>query len=95
MGLSKIQRKGRNPQKEYELGIEYFHNKQYAAAVLWFKRAVEHNHPDATSDLGWCYEHDLGVKGDVSQAISLYKRAVQLGSKEARNRLDYIEPDET
>lgn len=42
-------------------------------------------------ELGLCYEEGKGVKRDLTQAIAYYKKAADLGSKEAKAKLIEIE----
>lgn len=82
----------RDPNLAYTFGMECFENKQYVAAVLWLKRAAMREHPDATYQLGVCYECDLGVPKDRMQAIWLYQRAAGLGCEAAHIRLqDFLQ----
>jgi TPR repeat protein len=46
-----------------------------AQAVMLFRRAADEGNPLAAYDLGYCYEHGIGVPSDVSQAIGWYRRA--------------------
>ena len=42
-------------------------------AAALFRRAAEEGNPLAQYDLGYCYEHGIGVTVDLSEAIRWYK----------------------
>ncbi len=47
-----------------------------ASMAALFRRAAERHNAVAEYDLGYCYEHGVGVAADVSQADIWYQRAV-------------------
>jgi TPR repeat protein len=46
-----------------------------AQATTLFRRAAKQHNPLAEYDLGYCYEHAMGVPRDLSQAYDWYQRA--------------------
>ncbi len=62
-------------------------------AFHWYKAASEQNHPEALSQLGWFYEHNilpspsLNAEQRLTLAMDYYKRAAVLGSASGTIRL--------
>ncbi len=54
---------------------------EMAHAVELFRRAAEQHNSLAAYDLGYCYEHGMGVSADRVQAYAWYQRA----AAEAKN----------
>ena len=42
---------------------------------MLFRRAAQEGNPLAEYDLGYCYEHGIGVPMDRTQAAGLYRQA--------------------
>ena len=51
----------------------------YAAAVRWYRKAVELKHPLATNNLGAMYYDGRGVLRDPAEALRLYRIAADAG----------------
>lgn len=78
---------------QYRLGNCYARGqgvseKNYLIAVKYYKLAANQNFADALFALGNCYAKGLGVEQDTSLADDYYRRAAQLGHKEAKNKLE-------
>jgi hypothetical protein len=56
----------------------------YAAAAQWYQRAADQNYSPAIAELGFLYEHGLGVSKDPMLALNLQRKAAGLGDE-----LDY------
>lgn len=52
------------PDAQERLGTQYFEQKDYAAALVWYQKAANQGNADAQNDLGWLYQHALGVQQD-------------------------------
>jgi len=63
--------------------IEEAFNKMYDLAKI-------HNYPEAICDLAQFYEHGVGVKKDIKEAIELYDEAMQLGITRAIKHYDRL-----
>ncbi len=50
--------------------------REAAEAIVLFRQAAEQHNPLAEYDLGYCFEHGLGVAPDRLQAHDWYRRAV-------------------
>ncbi|WP_262706482.1 tetratricopeptide repeat protein [Hymenobacter metallilatus] len=62
-------------------GLNMNYNKR--RAMYWYKKACEGNMADACNNLATCYYSE----GKKEEAISLYKKAVNLGSVLAKKNL--------
>jgi Caspase domain/Sel1 repeat len=56
----------------------------YGRAADWYKRAADQNYSPAVQELGYMYEHGLGVQKDPMLALNLQRQAAGLGEE-----LDY------
>lgn len=56
-------------------------------AVSHLKLATTHRHPEATFNLGVCYETGIGVEKDMKNAMECYRAAASLGHKKAMYNL--------
>ena len=45
-------------------------------AAALFRKAAEHHNAYAEYDLGYCYEHGIGLPADPAQAYAWYRRAI-------------------
>lgn len=73
---------------EYKVGTAYYRGigvvPDYETAVKWYTKAADHGVPEAMNDLALCYENGLGVTQlDTKKALSLYKKAADLGNATA------------
>lgn len=50
-------------------------------AVSHLQLATTHHHPEATFNLGVCYETGVGVKKNMKSAMECYRIAASLGNK--------------
>lgn len=71
-----------------KLGILYLEGKDYQKAHRWLRRAADDGNPGARNNLGWMYEHGLGVKADYRAARDLYLAG--LASDPARGNLEAL-----
>ncbi len=67
------------PEQMYQKGYNYYHNKQYAEAVDWFRKAAEQGYAEGQYWLGWCYRDGHGVAKDKSMAVYWYRKAAEQG----------------
>lgn len=64
----------------------------YGQAVHWNTLGANNGVPEGFNNLGWLYEHGNGVPQDVLMAMQLYRKASEMGVKEASERLaDLVE----
>lgn len=56
-------------------------------AVSHLKLATTHRHPDATFNLGICYETGTGIEKNMKNAMECYRAAASLGHKNAMYNL--------
>jgi len=86
----------------YENGDEAF-PKDMALALHYYKAASNLNHPQATYELGACYEQGIGMPQNLALAFDYFTRAAHLGFDLAHNALgmlyeqgrDIVEPNLT
>lgn len=72
---------------EYELGVNSIKAGQYKTAVSHLKLATSHHHPNATFNLGLCYEKGIGVEKNLYLAQECYQIASSLGHSKAMYNL--------
>ena len=66
---------------QHGLGIE----KDEYAALEWYQKAAAQNHPQSISYMAFFYEHSLaGLEKNTDEAVRLWKKAAELGDKEAQ-----------
>ena len=66
---------------QYGLGTE----KDEYAALEWYQKAAEQNHPQSISYMAGFYEHGLaGLEKNTDEAVRLWRKAAELGDKEAQ-----------
>lgn len=56
-------------------------------AVVWLTKSADQGYDSAQFALGWCHEHGLGTKEDLSQAAAWYQKASKQGNAQATERL--------
>ena len=89
---AEAKRKAEDPQRNYELGQEYFFelngkDQNYVKAAKYYRIAAEQGHADAQSNLGACYENGTGVSKDYTEAVKWYRKAATQGQMYAQNNL--------
>ena len=82
-------------QAMYELGKRYYHGtdgvkKNLAQAFHYFKKAAELRHPEATNNLGWCYESGEGVEQSWKKAHECYLKSAELNCSMAQYSLGWM-----
>ena len=75
--------------KAYRDGIGVARRNMKKAAVL-FRKSAKENNPDALFHLGMMYRDGLGVETSDVEAISLFWKAAELGSADAKSQLDWM-----
>jgi TPR repeat protein len=58
--------------------------KDYPAAVYWNKLGGERGNAEGFNNLGYLYEHGLGIQQDKSKALTFYKMAIDACNEESR-----------
>ncbi|XP_031635825.1 uncharacterized protein LOC116348819 [Contarinia nasturtii] len=72
---------------EFQLGMQNLRAEEPEAAVSHLKLATTHRHPEATFNLGVCYELGVGVEKSMKNAMECYRAAASLGHKTAMYNL--------
>ena len=78
--------------KIVDLAEDYYHgrngkSKDYKKAVANYLIAAEAGDTFSLYSLGWCYEYGLGVEQSAREAVKWYSKAIEQGSKSAKERL--------
>lgn len=68
---------------EFRLGMQNLRANEPEVAVSHLKLATTHRHPEATFNLGVCYELGVGLEKDMKSAMECYRAAASLGHKKA------------
>lgn len=66
-----------------KLGDVYYEKKEYAKAIVYYKKSATKGYPEALANLGWLYYKGLGVQADGAIAISYLKDGLESGNLNA------------
>lgn len=83
----KQEREENDPAKQFEKGLEYYKQGNYAEAVKWYRRAAEQGNSTAQNNLGECYKNGQGVRKDDVEAVKWYRKAAEQGNADAQFNL--------
>lgn len=72
---------------EFRLGMQNLRANEPEVAVSHLKLATTHRHPEATFNLGVCYESGVGIERNMRNAMECYRAAASLGHKKAMYNL--------
>lgn len=72
---------------EFRLGMQNLRANEPEVAVSHLKSATTHRHPEATFNLGVCYELGIGIEKSLKNAMECYRSAAGLGHKTAMYNL--------
>lgn len=64
---------------EFRLAKQNFRANEPKLAVEHLKLATTHRHPNATFNLGVCYETGTGIEKNMKNALECYRLAASLG----------------
>ena len=67
------------------------HQKDYAEALAWYRKAADKGSPEAEYMIGWMYEYGLGVGPDSSMALIWYRRAAAHGNEDALKGIERLQ----
>ena len=56
----------------------------------WLEFWAKRNYPGCLSDLGFAYEHGIGVGKDLDKAVAYFRKAISLGSASAQSNFGYM-----
>ena len=74
---------------QYNLGVDYYNDKDYPQAAYWFNKAAEQGLAIAQFYLGQMYESGRGVTQDDEQAVEWWKKAAEQGNASAQYHLGW------
>lgn len=72
---------------EFRLAKQNFRANEHESGVSHLKLATSHGHPEATFNLGICYERGMGIEKNMKNAMECYRTAAGLGHKDAMYNL--------
>lgn len=72
---------------EFRLGMQNLRANEPELAVSHLKLATTHRHPEATFNLGICYETGTGIEKNMKNAMECYRAAAAAGHKNAMYNL--------
>jgi len=79
---------------QHKLGTMYREGRgvtrDYAQAVVWFRKAAEQGHAGAQNSLGSMYRDGDGVARDDAQALAWIRKAVDQGDARAHSNLGWM-----
>jgi TPR repeat protein len=91
MALLKERAEGGDAQAQDELGAMYAEGrgvkKDYAEAVVWFRKAAEQGEATGQNELGVMYAEGRGVTQDYAQAVTWFRKAAEQGDATAQTNL--------
>ena len=83
-----------NEKAAYTLADLYRSNElgsaDLAKCIEWLEFGAGRNYATCLSDLGFAYQHGIGVQKDIRKAADLFQRGVDAGSAQAASNLGYI-----
>lgn len=59
-------------------------------ALQWFRYGAERNYRGCLSDLGFAYQHGIGVEKNPLKAVELYQKSINQGYDGAKSNLGYL-----
>lgn len=73
-----------DPDEQNQTGEDYYYGQNgkeqdYAKAVRWYRKAADQGHQFAQYNLGFCYEHGLGLSALPVEAAKWYRKAAEQG----------------
>lgn len=74
----------------YGLSVGWFGERDYPAHLVVLRNLVEQGSSGAMSNLGFAYEHGLGLQKSLRWAVYWYEKAVRKGSVDAMANLANI-----
>ena len=74
---------------QFDKGIEYYSNKDYANAVKCFQQAAEQGDAKSQNYMGECYYYGDGVTKNLQEAAKWYRKAAEQGNADAQSSLGY------
>ena len=96
LGLGPLRRmaEGGDARAQAELGDRYEEGRgierDYGAAVLWYRRSAEQGDARAQGSLGSMYVNATGVPRDDEEALRWFRRAAEQGGPRGQNGLGYM-----
>lgn len=61
-----------------------------AKSIEWLEFGADRSNPACLSDLGFAYQHGIGVQEDIKKAADLFQKGVDAGSAQAAANLGYL-----
>ena len=89
---------GGNIEAQFELGLNYEDQNYFIPNPMynekkrfyWYSKAASANHPEACNNLASLYERGAGTKKNLKKALSLYKKAYELGCNYAKENYNIL-----
>jgi TPR repeat protein len=75
------------PQTNSQRALAAYGAKDYAQAMLWWRKSADMGDAEAQSSVGWMYLNGFGVSRDYSQAMLWFKKAADQGNAIAENNV--------
>ena len=73
----------------FRKGKACYNKKEYTEAVKWYRLSAEQGNASAQNNLGYSYDHGLGVTKDYVEAVKWYRLSAEQGNVSAQNNLGY------
>jgi TPR repeat protein len=67
-------------------------DKDEKEAVKWWMKSAEQGDGMAQCNLGFCYEHGVGVGKDEKEAVRWYTKSAEQGNELAKKALEKFKP---
>ena len=93
--LSKTYDGPTDPIEQNSLGWKYQKGiggvtKDYKKAAYWYRKSAMQGHAHAQSNMGWIYQHGIGVKKDLAKAVYWYNKGAVNGYASAQANLGWM-----
>jgi len=79
-----------NAEEAWIKGDDFAAGGKYADALLWYKAAAQKGNMRAASEIGFLYQHGLGVPVDDAMAVHWYSMAANARDVTAMHRLAFL-----
>ena len=78
------------PDAQWNVGMDYYTNKDYNEAFKWFDKSAAQGYSDGQLFLGMCYFLGQGVEQDKVRGYDLVRKAAEQGNKDAIQELELL-----
>ena len=79
-----------DPVEQNRLGNRLYRERNYLAALEWYRKAAEQGYADAQNNLGLMYVNGYGMERNYRQAVEWFRKAAEQGHALGQNNLGWV-----